>query len=96
MSGYVTGAMFIMSISARYSLRGREREVALRSFLLSAQYLSHPGHSGNPATGDSSAYEVARIVPVKLAAMEGDRNRTRARAVSSDCPPQQVNRSVSP
>ncbi len=38
MSGYVTGAMFIMSISAWYLLRGREREVALRSFAISSVF----------------------------------------------------------
>lgn len=38
MSGYVTGAMFIMSISARYLLRGREREVALRSFAIGSVF----------------------------------------------------------
>ncbi len=70
MSGYVTGAMFIMSISARYLLRGREREVALRSFAIGSVFGTR--HSGNPATGDSSAYEVAQIQPVKLAAMEGE------------------------
>ncbi len=30
MAGYVTGAMFIMAMSAWYLLRGRERDVALR------------------------------------------------------------------
>lgn len=42
MSGYVTGAMFIMSISARYLLRGREREVALRSFAIGSVFGTPP------------------------------------------------------
>ncbi|ESH60731.1 cytochrome bd-II oxidase subunit 1, partial [Salmonella enterica subsp. enterica serovar Bareilly str. 2780] len=71
MSGYVTGAMFIMSISAWYLLRGREREVALRSFAIGSVF-GTLAILGTLQLGDSSAYEVARIQPVKLAAMEGE------------------------
>ncbi len=67
----MTGAMFIMAISAWYLLRGRERDVALRSFAIGSVFglwrLSVPCNSG-----DSSAYEVAQVQPVKLAAMEGE------------------------
>lgn len=71
MSGYVTGAMFIMSISAWYLLRGREREVALRSFAIGSVF-GTTAILGTLQLGDSSAYEVAQIQPVKLAAMEGE------------------------
>lgn len=71
MSGYVTGAMFIMSISAWYLLRGREREVALRSFAIGSVF-GTLAILGTLQLGDSSAYEVAQIQPVKLAAMEGE------------------------
>ncbi|EFV0438409.1 cytochrome bd-II oxidase subunit 1 [Salmonella enterica] len=71
MSGYVTGAVFIMSISAWYLLRGREREVALRSFAIGSVF-GTLAILGTLQLGDSSAYEVARIQPVKLAAMEGE------------------------
>lgn len=71
MAGYVTGAMFIMAISAWYLLRGRERDVALRSFAIGSVF----GTLAIISTlqlGDSSAYEVAQVQPVKLAAMEGE------------------------
>lgn len=34
MAGYVIGVMFIMAISVWYLLRGRERNVVLRSFVI--------------------------------------------------------------
>lgn len=71
MAGYVTGAMFIMAISARYLLRGRERDVALRSFAIGSVF-GTLAIIGTLQLGDSSAYEVAQVQPVKLAAMEGE------------------------
>ena len=71
MSGYVTGAMFIMSISAWYLLRGRDREFALRSFAVGSVF-GTLAILGTLQLGDSSAYEVAQLQPVKLAAMEGE------------------------
>ncbi len=54
MSGYVTGAMFIMSISARYLLRDPAGVKWPCARLLSAQY-SAPAIHRDPATGGSSA-----------------------------------------
>lgn len=71
MSGYVTGAMFVMSISARYLLRGRNREFARRSFAVGSVF-GTLAILGTLQLGDSSAYEVAQRQPVKLAAMEGE------------------------
>ncbi|WP_370554361.1 cytochrome bd-II oxidase subunit 1 [Edwardsiella tarda] len=71
MSGYVAGAMFIMAISAWYLLRGRERDVALRSFAIGSVF-GTLAIIGTLQLGDSSAYEVAKVQPVKLAAMEGE------------------------
>ncbi|KKC61458.1 cytochrome d terminal oxidase subunit 1 [Citrobacter amalonaticus] len=71
MSGYVTGAMFVMSISAWYLLRGRAREFALRSFAVGSVF-GTLAILGTLQLGDSSAYEVAQRQPVKLAAMEGE------------------------
>lgn len=88
MSGYVTGAMFIMSISARYLLRGREREVALRSFAIGSVFGTPPfwepcnwgqfGLRSRPNSAGETGGDGRRMA-----------NRTRARAVSSDCWPQQ-------
>lgn len=71
MSGYVTGAMFIMAISAWYLLRGRERDVARRSFAIGSVF-GTLAILGTMQLGDSSAYDVAQLQPVKLAAMEGE------------------------
>nr|WP_289716746.1 cytochrome d ubiquinol oxidase subunit II [uncultured Escherichia sp.] len=71
MAGYVTGAMFIMAISAWYLLRGRERDVTLRSFAIGSVF-GTLAIIGTLQLGDSSAYEVAQVQPVKLAAMEGE------------------------
>ena len=71
MAGCVTGAMFIMAISAWYLLRGRERDVALRSFAIGSVF-GTLAIIGTLQLGDSSAYEVAQVQPVKLAAMEGE------------------------
>ncbi len=72
MAGDATGAMFIMAISAWYLLRGRERDVALRSFAIGSVF-GTLAIIGTLQLGDSSAYEVAQVQPVKkLAAMEGE------------------------
>lgn len=88
MSGYVTGAVFVMSISARYLLRGRNREFALRSFAVGSVF-GTLAILGTLQLGDSSAYEVARLQPVKLAAMEGEWQTEPAPALSCHRPPQQ-------
>ena len=60
-----------MSISARYLLRGRNREFAL-AFLRGGFRFGTLAILGTLQLGDSSAYEVAQRQPVKLAAMEGE------------------------
>ncbi len=55
----------------RYLLRGRERDVALRSFAIGSVF-GTLAIIGTLQLGDSSAYEVAQVQPVKLAAMEGE------------------------
>lgn len=70
-AGYVAGAMFVMAISAYYLLRGRDRGFALRSFSVAACF-GMLSILGAIQLGDSSAFEVAKVQPVKLAAMEGE------------------------
>ncbi|NUB64903.1 cytochrome d ubiquinol oxidase subunit II, partial [Escherichia coli] len=60
-----------MAISAWYLLRGRERDVTLRSFAIGSVF-GTLAIIGTLQLGDSSAYEVAQVQPVKLAAMEGE------------------------
>ena len=70
MSGYVTGALFVIGISAWLLLRKRNFELAKKSIIVAAIfgfianfYLGH--------TGDGSAKLVAAKQPMKLAAFEG-------------------------
>ncbi|MDZ7741556.1 MAG: cytochrome ubiquinol oxidase subunit I [Bacteroidota bacterium] len=69
-SGYVLAAIFVIGISAFFLLKKRHVLFAQRSIavaavfgLLSAAFLTF--------SGDSSAREVARVQPMKFAAMEG-------------------------
>lgn len=69
-SSFLVGALFVISVSSWYLLRGRHQEMARRSIivasafgLLSSIYVA--------VTGDESAYVNAGKQPMKLAAYEG-------------------------
>ncbi|HWU51359.1 MAG TPA: cytochrome ubiquinol oxidase subunit I [Tahibacter sp.] len=68
-AGYVTGACFVLGISAWYLLRGRHVAFAQRSFAIASAF-------GLAATlsvitlGDESGYELGHVQKVKLAAIE--------------------------
>lgn len=70
LSGWVTGATFVIGVSSWYLYKNREQAFALRSIKVGAIF-------GLVAsilllwTGDGSAYQVADKQPMKLAAMEG-------------------------
>ena len=68
-AGYVTGALFVLAISAWYILKGRDLEFAKRSFRVAAAF----GLVVSLFTihlGDESGYLVAKDQPAKMAAME--------------------------
>lgn len=68
-AGYMTGAAFVLAISAWYILKGRDMEFAKRSFRLAATF----GLIVSIFTihlGDESGYLVARDQPAKMASME--------------------------
>ncbi len=70
-SGYTTGAMFVLSISAYYLLKGRDVEFARRSFTIAAAF----GLAAILSTiilGDESGYELGAVQKVKLAAIESE------------------------
>ncbi|XPE49795.1 cytochrome ubiquinol oxidase subunit I [Shigella flexneri] len=69
----MTGAMFTMAISAWYLLRGRSAMSI--TFVCHRFRLRYLAIIGTLQLGDSSAYEVAQVQPVKLAAMEGSGKR---------------------
>jgi cytochrome d ubiquinol oxidase subunit I len=70
-SGYTTGAVFVLAISAYYLLKGRDIGFAKRSFAIAAAF----GLAGILSTivlGDESGYEVGDVQKVKLAAIESE------------------------
>ncbi|MGL4733756.1 MAG: cytochrome ubiquinol oxidase subunit I, partial [Enterovibrio sp.] len=70
-SGYTTGAIFVLGISAYYLLKGRDIAFAKRSFAIAASF----GLAGILSTivlGDESGYELGEVQQVKLAAIESE------------------------
>ncbi len=69
-AGYVTGAMFVLSISSWYLLRGRHVGFARRSFVVAASFGLASALSV-VVLGDESGYTVSSHQKMKLAAIEG-------------------------
>lgn len=69
-AGYVTGAMFVLSISAWYLLRGRHVGFAKRSFLVASAFGLASALSV-VVLGDESGYSITEHQKMKLAAIEG-------------------------
>ena len=70
-AGYVSGAMFVLSISAYYILKGRDLGFAKRSFSV-ASVFGLVSVISVLIMGDESGYEIGQVQPSKLAAMEGE------------------------
>ena len=70
-SSWIIGAAFVAAVSAWYLLKKREaeRELALKSLRIGA-IVGLIASIGAAITGDESAYKVAQVQPMKLAAME--------------------------
>ena len=68
-AGYVTGAVFVLGISAWYLLKGRDRAFALRSFRIAAAF-GFASALSVIVLGDESGYTVTESQQSKLAAME--------------------------
>lgn len=68
--GWVLAAVFVMGVSAYLIMRGKRREMAVQSVKV-AGWVGLAGMALTMWTGDSSAVDVARVQPMKLAAMEG-------------------------
>ena len=69
-SGWVTGGMFVVGVSAWYLLKGRHTEFARKSMLVGA-IVGLIGSGAVMLTGDSSGVHAAEYQPMKLAAAEG-------------------------
>lgn len=69
-SGYVTGSIFVLAISAFYLLRGQHIELAKRSFTIAAAFGLASALSV-VVLGDESGYLANENQQMKIAAMEG-------------------------
>ncbi len=70
-AGYVTGAMFVLGISAYYLIKGRDIPFARRSFAIAAAF-GMASVLSVLLLGDESGYEVGDIQKAKLAAIESE------------------------
>ncbi|MEG0162346.1 MAG: cytochrome ubiquinol oxidase subunit I, partial [Mucinivorans sp.] len=69
-SAFVLASIFVIGVSAWYLIRKRETQMAIKSIRIAAIF----GLLSSVCviwTGDGSAVQVARVQPMKLAAMEG-------------------------
>ena len=78
-AGYVTGAMFVLSISAIYLLAGRHRGLAIRSMTLAASFGLASALSV-VVLGDESGYTAGQNQRMKIAAIEAMWNTEKAPA----------------
>ena len=69
-SGWVTGGIFVVGVSAWYLLKNRHVEFARRSLLIGA-IVGLVGSGTVMLSGDSSGVHAAEFQPMKLAAAEG-------------------------
>jgi cytochrome d ubiquinol oxidase subunit I len=69
-SGWVTGGIFVVGVSAWYLLKDRHSEFARKSMLIGA-IVGLVGSGAVMLTGDSSGVHAAEFQPMKLAAAEG-------------------------
>ena len=69
-SGWVTGGVFVVAVSDRYLLKGREKVFAKKSMLIGA-LVGLAGSVLVMLSGDSSGVHAAEFQPMKLAAAEG-------------------------
>ena len=68
--GWVVGAVFVCGVSAWYLMKKRRQEFAMDSIRI-AGWVGLAGIILTLWTGDGSAVQVAKVQPMKLAAMEG-------------------------
>ena len=68
-AGYLTGAMFVLSISAWYLLKGRDVEFAKRSFRIAAAF-GLASACSVIVLGDESGYTVGEAQQTKMATIE--------------------------
>jgi len=70
-AGYVTGSVFVLSVSAWYLLKRRDVAFALRSFAVASGF-GLAAILSVIVLGDESGYNANEVMKVKLAALEGE------------------------
>lgn len=70
LSGWMTGAVFVIAVSCWYLLKGRNMDFAKRSIKVAA-IVGLIGSLGCMGAGDASGVDIAKTQPMKLAAAEG-------------------------
>lgn len=70
LSGWVLGAIFVVGISCWFLLKKREKRFSLASIKIAAM-MGLVATVLSVLTGDSSGYDIAKVQPMKLAAVEG-------------------------
>ncbi|MBN8994267.1 MAG: cytochrome ubiquinol oxidase subunit I [Rhizobiales bacterium] len=78
-AGYVFGSVFVLGVSALYLLRGKHRELAIRSMVVAASFGLASALSV-VVLGDESGYLATEHQKMKLAAMENMRETEKAPA----------------
>lgn len=68
-SSWIIGALFVVAVSCYYLLKRRHTKLAVESIKIGSM-VGLVASLLAAATGDSSAYQVAKVQPMKLAAME--------------------------
>lgn len=68
-SAWIIGAIFVVAVSAYYLMKNRERQLAVQSIKV-ASIVGLVASVLAAITGDHSAYTIAQVQPMKLAAME--------------------------
>lgn len=81
-SGWVLAGVFVVGVSCWFLLKNRRREFALSSIKVGAT-VGLVGMIMTLWTGDGSAVDVARVQPMKLAAMEGLYNGSCGQPISA-------------
>ncbi len=69
-SAFMLGSFFVIAVSSWYLLKGRHLKMAKRSMIVAAVFALLSSVMVG-VTGDEAAYSIARIQPMKLAAIEG-------------------------
>lgn len=72
-SGWMTGGVFVVGVSAWYLLKGRQKKFA-RSSMLVGSLVGLAGSAAVMLSGDASGIHAAEFQPMKLAAAEGLRD----------------------